>query len=57
MAKPTGFMEYDCQLSPDRPVKERIQDWEEFHTSLLLTSTDSERQVHDCGTAFCQMGS
>ena len=57
MAKPTGFMEYDCQLSPDRPVKERIQDWEEFHTSLPLDEQQMQSaRCMDCGTAFCQMG-
>lgn len=57
MAKPTGFLEYCCQLSADRPVKERIQDWEEFHTSLPLEQQQEQSaRCMDCGTPFCQMG-
>lgn len=57
MAKPTGFLEYSCEHSADRPVKERIQDWKEFHTSLPLEKQQIQSaRCMDCGTAFCQMG-
>ena len=32
MGKPTGFLEYQRQLPKDRPPKERMKDWDEFHT-------------------------
>ena len=57
MAKPTGFIEYTCELSPDRPVAERVRDWNEFHTSLPLDKQcEQSARCMDCGTAFCQMG-
>lgn len=57
MAKPTGFLEYCCEHSPDRPVNERIRDWKEFHTSLPLEQQRLQSaRCMDCGTAFCQMG-
>lgn len=57
MAKPTGFLEYSRGVSPDRPVKERIRDWKEFHTSLPLEEQRLQgARCMDCGTSFCQMG-
>ncbi len=57
MAKPTGFLEYNRKVSPDRAPSERIKDWKEFHTDF---STE-EQQVQgarcmDCGTPFCHSG-
>lgn len=31
MGKPTGFLEYQRDLPPDRAPLERIKDWREFH--------------------------
>ena len=31
MGKPTGFMEYNRELPPDRSPLERVKDWNEFH--------------------------
>ncbi len=57
MAKPTGFLEYARETSPDRPVSERILDWKEFHTSMPLEKQQLQSaRCMDCGTAFCQMG-
>ena len=36
MGKPTGFLEYQRQLPKDRPPKERMKDWDEFHTHFDL---------------------
>lgn len=57
MAKPTGFLEYERKLAPDRPPLTRIRDWDEFHTSLL----EEEQRVQaarcmDCGTPYCHSG-
>jgi glutamate synthase (NADPH) small chain len=58
MAKPTGFMEYERALPPDRAPAERVKDWEEFHTSF---KTEEEYRAQaarcmDCGTPFCHSG-
>ena len=57
MGKPTGFMEFERQLAPERPPLERIQDWDEFH---LHTSTDflqtQGARCMDCGIPFCHTG-
>ena len=31
MGKPTGFMEFERELPPDRSPLERLNDWQEFH--------------------------
>jgi glutamate synthase (NADPH/NADH) small chain len=57
MGKPTGFLEYARELPPDRPVKDRIRDWKEFHASMPLEKQQLQSaRCMDCGTAFCQMG-
>jgi glutamate synthase (NADPH/NADH) small chain len=57
MAKPTGFLDYNRETAPDRPVGERIADWKEFHTSLPLENQQLQSaRCMDCGTPFCQMG-
>ncbi|MFZ1756771.1 MAG: glutamate synthase small subunit [Caldilineaceae bacterium] len=57
MAKPTGFMEFERQLAPERPPLERIQDWDEFHlhTSPDFLQTQGARCM-DCGIPFCHTG-
>ncbi|SHI19916.1 glutamate synthase (NADPH/NADH) small chain [Sporobacter termitidis DSM 10068] len=57
MAKPTGFLEQVRENAPDRPVRERIRDWNDFHTTLPLEQLKAQSaRCMDCGTAFCQMG-
>lgn len=57
MAKPTGFLDYNRENAPDRPVGERIADWKEFHASLTLENQQLQSaRCMDCGTPFCQMG-
>ena len=57
MGKPTGFMDYERLLPPDRPVSERIHDWNEFHTRL----NEEEQRIQgarcmNCGIPFCHSG-
>lgn len=57
MGKPTGFLEFERQSSPERPPLERIQDWNEFH--LHLATDELQRQgarCMDCGIPFCHTG-
>ncbi len=57
MGKPTGFLEYERKVGKDRDIKERLNDYDEFHTRLTL----EEQQIQgarcmDCGVPFCQSG-
>ena len=49
MGKPTGFLEYQRQLPKDRPPKERMKDWDEFHTHFDLAQL--QLKVQDVWTA------
>jgi glutamate synthase (NADPH/NADH) small chain len=57
MAKPTGFMEFQRELPPDRAPQERIHDWQEFH--MHFSEEKLQRQgarCMDCGIPFCHTG-
>ncbi|MDR1082993.1 MAG: glutamate synthase subunit beta [Coriobacteriales bacterium] len=57
MGKPTGFMEYQRVDATNRPIAERIRDFEEFHalqpTDVL---TEQAARCMDCGVSFCHAG-
>ncbi len=55
MAKPTGFMEYERALPPDRAPAERVKDWNEFHSAFKTKEEfrDQAARCMDCGTPFC----
>ena len=57
MGKPTGFLEYARALPADRPPRERLGDWREFHRTA---GEDNLRlqgaRCLDCGTPFCHSG-
>ena len=57
MGKPTGFLEYPRETGPERPPRQRLQDFNEFH--LPLSPAAQARQAArcmDCGVPFCQAG-
>lgn len=57
MGKPTGFLEYQRQLPEDRPPKERMSDWSEFHTHFDLEKLRLQgARCMDCGVPFCHAG-
>jgi glutamate synthase (NADPH/NADH) small chain len=57
MGKPTGFMEYQREVSPKRPPSERIKDWREFHQHLPEEKLRAQgARCMDCGTPFCHTG-
>ncbi len=57
MAKPTGFMEYDRELPPDRSPLERITDWNEFHEHFTVEKLQTQgARCMDCGIPFCHTG-
>lgn len=58
MGDPTGFMEHERELEPDRSPGERIKDWKEFHKHLPESKLKVQgSRCMDCGIPFCQTGS
>ena len=57
MGDPTGFMQHDRELEPDRSPSERIKDWKEFHKHLPEDKLKTQgSRCMDCGIPFCQTG-
>jgi len=57
MGKPTGFLEFNRELPPDRSPLTRIADWQEIH--LHQSEGDLKKQgarCMDCGIPFCHTG-
>ena len=57
MAKTTGFLEFKREAGEERPLQERIHDWQEY----LLPMADAVLQQQgarcmDCGIPFCHKG-
>ena len=57
MGKPTGFMEYDRQTAEATAPKERIKNFNEFHTPLSKEEQQKQgARCMACGVPFCQSG-
>ncbi|MEA4889400.1 MAG: glutamate synthase subunit beta [Clostridiaceae bacterium] len=57
MGRPTGFIEYQRALPPDRPPLERIHDWQEFHTEWPAEKQQIQgARCMNCGVPFCHSG-
>jgi glutamate synthase (NADPH/NADH) small chain len=57
MGKPTGFIEYLRELPVDRPPRERVRDWQEFHHHMEEKRLRQQgARCMDCGVPFCQTG-
>lgn len=57
MGKPTGFMDYKREDAPAFSVKERINNYEEFHTPLSKEEQSKQgARCMECGVPFCQSG-
>jgi glutamate synthase (NADPH/NADH) small chain len=57
MGKPTGFMEYQRELPPDRSPLERLNDWNEFHEHFSEDKLQAQgARCMDCGIPFCHTG-
>ena len=57
MGKPTGFMEYQRELPPDRLPLERLNDWKEFHEHFSEDKLQAQgARCMDCGIPFCHTG-
>lgn len=54
MGKATGFIEYRRSLPVLRPAEERLENWNEFHTSLPEGDLQTQgARCMDCGIPFC----
>lgn len=57
MGKPTGFMEYQREVSKDVKPKERIKNFNEFHEHLSKERQQLQgARCMECGVPFCQSG-
>lgn len=57
MGKPTGFLEYEREVSVELPPKQRIKNFEEFHLPLPLEKQREQgARCMACGVPFCQYG-
>ena len=57
MGKPTGFLEYEREVSVEIPPKKRIKNFEEFHIPLPLEKQREQgARCMACGVPFCQAG-
>src|SRR6266853_2828747 len=57
MGKDTGFMEYERELAPRRPITERVNDWFEIYQDFPEPKLRTQgARCMDCGVPFCQTG-
>lgn len=57
MGKPTGFLEYERENAPALSPKQRIKNFNEFHTPLSEEKQKCQgARCMDCGVPFCQSG-
>ena len=57
MGKPTGFLEFERQEPPRRPVSVRLRDWREVYEAQDDTAvTQQGARCMDCGIPFCMQG-
>jgi glutamate synthase (NADPH/NADH) small chain len=57
VGKPSGFLEYQRELAPRRPVTERVNDWFEIYLPFPEESLRTQAaRCMDCGVPFCHTG-
>jgi len=57
MGKDTGFLEYNRELAPRRPVTQRVNDWFEIYLDFPEEKLRTQgARCMDCGVPFCQTG-
>ncbi len=57
MGKPTGFLDYERQVSEEISPLERIKNFDEFHIPLPLEKQQLQgARCMSCGVPFCQYG-
>ncbi|MCB8988641.1 MAG: glutamate synthase subunit beta [Ardenticatenaceae bacterium] len=57
MAKPTGFLEFARETAAERPLRERLHDWQPVHLHLPDEKLQNQAaRCMDCGIPFCHTG-
>ena len=57
MGKPTGFLDYERETAEAVAPKERIKNFNEFHTPLSKEEQQKQgARCMNCGVPFCQAG-
>ena len=57
MGKDTGFLEYQRELAPRRPVTQRVNDWFEIYLDFPEEKLRTQgARCMNCGVPFCQSG-
>jgi glutamate synthase (NADPH/NADH) small chain len=57
MADPRGFLKYDRKLPKRRPVKVRVNDWQEVYQDFAKEKLQKQAaRCMDCGIPFCNNG-
>ena len=57
MGKPTGFMDYERETAKAVSPKERVKNFNEFHTPLSKEEQQKQgARCMNCGVPFCQSG-
>ena len=57
MGKATGFIEFDSEKQPYRPVDERLQDWNQVMQAWPVEPLKKQAsRCMDCGIPFCHQG-
>jgi len=57
MGKVTGFLEYERELPPRRPVEERLKDFREIENPLpVIQAREQGARCMACGVPFCHQG-
>ena len=57
MGKVTGFLEYQREAPPRRPVEERVRDWFEVYLPVAEEKLRTQgARCMDCGVPFCHTG-
>ena len=57
MGKPTGFIEFDREKQPYRPVEERLKDWNQVMQPWPVEPLKTQAsRCMDCGIPFCHQG-
>lgn len=57
MGKPTGFLEFERELAPERDPLERVNDYNEFHLHVSDGMLQQQgARCMDCGIPFCHTG-
>lgn len=57
MNKITGFMNFEREAPGERPIEERVHDWQPIHLHLPEERLQTQAaRCMDCGTPFCHNG-